>query len=119
MRREPGGHNVICCPRNANDARTRNWNRTKAERALLTKSELTGESVEGLPALKRLVKRLFVAGLNEMVPKALKVTWPSGSCPWPSMIFTDPSRYGPIRSVCVKRACDEKYWHVSETYPNF
>src|ERR1700693_3539648 len=36
-----------------------------------------------------------------MVPKALKVTLPSGSYPRPSMTFTDPSRKGPIRSVCV------------------
>jgi hypothetical protein len=36
------------------------------------------------------------------VPKALKATLPSGSHPRPSMIFTDASRNGRIRSVCVK-----------------
>jgi hypothetical protein len=42
-----------------------------------------------------------VAGLNEIVPKALKVTVPSGSYPRPSMTLIEPSSIGPIRSVCV------------------
>src|SRR5262245_24759202 len=36
-----------------------------------------------------------------MVPKALNETLPSASYPRPSMTFTEPSRKGPIRSVCV------------------